>query len=112
MRIPALSYLGLAVSLLPLASSAQASGASLGQISDVIVSRSPQMMYFMQNTARTRAACATDDHWVFSVSTAADQALAALVLSASVSGKKVIVIGTGTCADVANYESVNMVSIP
>lgn len=67
---------------------------------------------FLHSGARTGTvpSCATDPAWIFTNNTMTGQAILSTLLSATVGGKNLTVVGSGTCLN--NREVVNYLSFP
>lgn len=93
---------------------AMASNSTAGAIVQVVASTTSNgpnaggvIIFSQQGTRSTRPACATMDRWVIGANTPGGQAIASTLLTAYISGKKIIVQGTGSSADWSDTESVN-----
>ncbi len=101
------------VAALALGSNAYASTSAPGLVTNVIVSQTQQLVYFVQSDGRsTMPSCATNQAWVFSYSSLAGQGMLAAVLAAYSSGKSVYIVGTGDCGTLNGYEAINYITLP
>jgi hypothetical protein len=90
-----------------------ASTADPGLVSNLLVSQSLQLVYFVQNNNRsTKPACATSNSWVFGYTSVAGQGLLSPLLSGYVSKANIYISGTGTCSSAAGYETVDFITLP
>ena len=104
-RSIALAVLSLAAATTP----SHASTGNVGTVHGILVNNQSGVAMFQHTGVRTNIpTCgqALPTRWVFSVATPQGQAQLALLLTAYSTGKKVVVYGTGDCADWGDTESV------
>lgn len=99
-------FLAIILSL-SLAAPAVASTAGAGNINTVLPLAGAGLVFSQTGSRGTRPACDTQNRWVIDVSTNVGQAMAATLLTAYAIGKKISIIGTGTCAVLSDTEIVS-----
>lgn len=101
----------LCAAFLSLASAAHASNASAGKISDILSFGSGGVVFFNHDGVRsTLPACSgavLPTRWAIDASTLAGQGRLAILLSAYGLGKKIEIVGSGTCSLWSDTETVN-----
>lgn len=104
-RLTAVMLVGLSVS--PAFASAQGGG-----IVTLVSTGSDGNTAFLHSGARTGTvpSCATDPAWIFTNNTMTGQAILSTLLSATVAGRNLTVVSSGTCLN--NREIVNYLSFP
>ena len=107
-KLIALCISGLLLS--SLSSPVQASDASTGYISEIAVMPNGIVLFNHSGTRTATPSCqgaSLQTRWAFDAKTATGQAKLATLLAAKGMGKPIRVLGTGTCADWNDTESLN-----
>lgn len=97
----------LALLLVISTGSAYASNTGPGLVGDINATSNYDYYFKADRTRTTLPACVTNTRWDIASSTTQGQAQFALVLSAKLSGRRVVVEGPGTCPAGGDSETIN-----
>lgn len=91
------------------AAPALASEASMGTVYGVLAHDTGNAFFYQTGTRTARPACATEDRWVFGITTPTGQAMMATLLTAYATGRNVTIQGTGVCSVWSDTETVQSI---
>jgi len=96
------------IGVLMAAAPAGASSAPVGHVSFIQVMANGVVLFNHNGNRTALPGCATNlGRWSFDGATPAGQAKLAVLMSIYMSGKQIVINGTGTCPDIAGIESVS-----
>lgn len=100
---------GALAAIIASAAPASASDQSLGTVWGILVHDAGKVFFYQRGTRTARPSCATQDRWVFDVTTTTGQAMLATLLTVYAADRPVTVNGTGVCTDWGDTETVQAI---